>query len=538
MKFLIFIIISSMIILTIINNLLLKEHLDLNSYTNIYVNSIEKATKGLTDIAITQCNQANTDYNNLQTTVTNYINTINVTNINNIQNSINNNINSINNIVNTPITTYKLGAVSYYNPDLYNAEKVVGGLPNGVLNNINISLTNSSTSTAVNPYIQFIIKNYDNIELVSKLIYLTNVTTLNYTVTQGDSNASVSSYSVTFPIVIANNTALNILLSKNVYITNVVISANYQTTENTTLTLYDIQRYINTSATYQTALINYFNYNKGITGASFNLNEVTTSKIDSSQSLLITKLLTITDTQNTLLNQSVNYYNNANTQLNSFINIINSISNDFITFSNYLANINTNKQTLLSYITQINTQITTLSSYITTAQNVVINTTNYNDSTAIKNSLGSIYTSAQTDVDNALIAKNKAQSDLDTAIKNNLDAATIKNLRNILISATETYIQTYENLRFLLDPNNLVVDDSNTTEVTNLNTNLNKGKLVNIFLKYLTDNNIDVQNTKIFINLLNNTQSGIDNINNINNKLINTFKDAINNIIKNRNTTI
>jgi hypothetical protein len=169
MKFLIFIIISIVILLILVNNFILKEHLDLNSYANIYVSSVEKASKGLTENAVGQCNQSNDNYKILQTSI---IKLIDVSNLNNIQNTINTQINSISSIVNTPINTYKLGTSSYYNPDLSLTTKLIGGLPIGVLNNINVSLTNSSSTSTVNPIIQFIIKNYDNIQWVSKLIFL------------------------------------------------------------------------------------------------------------------------------------------------------------------------------------------------------------------------------------------------------------------------------------------------------------------------------------------------------------------------------
>ena len=532
MKFLIFIIISMIIISVIVNKFILKENLDLKSYTNIYINSIEKASKGLTENAVLQCNQSNNNYIALQT---NTIKLIDVSNLNNIQNTINTQINSISNIVNTPITTYKLGSPSYYNPDVSFSTKLVGGLPIGVLNNINISLTNSSSTNTDNPIIQFMIKNYDNNQWVSNLIFLNNIKSGSFTVTQGDSNAIVSSYSISLPIVISNNTSLSILLTSNVYLTDVVINANYQTTENTTLTLYDMQRYINTSATYQTSLINNFNYIQSIGERTFNLVEIRNSKISSEDSLLIKILIYLISTQNLLLNQSIEYYNNTNTKLNEFINAINNINTNFTNFNNNLANADKNKQDLLNYISQINTQITTLSTYIITAQNTVKNTTSYTDITSIKNALGSIYTSAQTDVDNALTLKNKAQSDLDTAIKNNASSAIIQDFRNKLISTTETYIQAYENLRFLLDPNNLTNDKSNTDEIINVNTNLNKIKLLNIFLKYFKDNNIDIQNT--FLKLLNNTDTVINNTSNLDNNIIDTFRNAINNIITNRNVT-
>jgi hypothetical protein len=533
MKFLIFIIISMIILSIIVNKFILKENLDLKSYANIYVNSVEKASKGLTENAVRQCNQSSDNYKILQTSINNYIKIIDVSNLNNTQNTINTQINSVNNIVNTPITNYKLGETSYYNPDLSLYIKLIGGLPIGVLNNINISLTNSSSTNIVNPIIQFIIKNYDNIQWISKLVSLDNIKSANFTITQGDSNASVSSYSIFLPIVIPDNTSLSILLSKNVYITNVVINANYQTTENTTLTLYDMQRYINTSATYQTSLINHFNYIKAITGSTFNLVEIRNSKISSDDSLLIKTLNYLISTQNILLNQSIIYYNNTNSKLNQFIFNINNINTNFINFNNNLTNADKNKQDLLNYISQINTQITTLSSYITSAQNAVKNTTSYTDTTSIKNALGSIYTSAQTDVDNALSSKNKAQSDLDSAIKTNASTAIIQDFRNKLISATEIYIQSYENLRFLLDPNNLTYDKSNTSEISNVNINLNKIKLLNIFLKYFKDNNIDIQNT--FLKLLNNTDTVINNTSNLDNNIINIFRNAINNIITNRN---
>lgn len=535
MKFLIFIIISMIIISVIVNKFILKENLDLKSYANIYVNSIEKASKGLTENAVLQCNQSNNNYNTLQTNINNYIKLIDVTNLNNIQNIINTQINAVNNIVNTPITTYKLGAVSYYNPDLSLSTKLIGGLPIGVLNNINITLTNSSSLDTDNPYIQFIIKNYDNIQWVSKLVFLNNIKSEIFRVAQGDSNASVSSYSISLPIVISDNTSLSILLSSNVYLTGVVINVNYQTTENTTLTLYDMQRYVNTSASYQTSLINNFNYIKAITGSTFNLDEIRNSKISSDESLLIKTLNYLINTQNILLNQSITYYNNTNSKLNEFINIINNINTNFTTFNSNLTNTDKNKQDLLNYINQINTQITTLSSYIISAQNAVKNTTSYTDATSIKNTLGSIYTIAQTDVDNALILKNKAQSNLDNAIKNKATSAVIQDFRNKLISATETYIQAYENLRFLLDPNNITNDKSNTDEIINVNTNLNKIKLLNIFLKYFKDNNIDIQNT--FLKLLNNTDKVINDTGKLDNNIINTFRNAINNIITNRNVT-
>ena len=536
MKFLIFIIISMIILSIIVNKCILKENLDLKSYANIYVNSVEKASKGLTDSAVLQCNKSSNNYKILQENINNY-QIFNTSIISNIQNTIKSQINSISNIVNTPIITYKLGTVSYYNPDLYTVVKFVGGLPIGVLNNINITLTNSSSSTTTNPLIQFLIKNYDNIQWVSKLILLNKVTSLNYTVTQGDSNASVSSYSITLPIVISSNTSLYILLSYNVYITDVVINVNYQKVENTTLTLYDMQKYINTSATYQTSLINHFNYIKAINNSTFNLEEIRNSKIDSSQSLFVTTLNYLVNTQNLLLKQSVDYYNIVNNKITEFINNINNINTDYTTFINYLPIIDTNKQQLTDYINQINIQKTELSSYIVTAQNAVKNTTSYTDITSIKNALGSIYINAQTDVDNALIAKNKAQSDLDNAIKNKQSSAVIQDFRNKLIIATETYIQSYENLRFLLDPNNLINDRSNTNEITNVNLNINKVKLLNIFLKYFKDNNIDIQNTQIFLKLLNKTDTVINNTTNLDNNIINNFRNIINNIITKRNVT-
>jgi len=522
-----------MIIISVITNkFILKENLDLKSYTNIYVNSIEKASKVLTEKAVLQCNQSNNNYITLQT---NIIKLIDVSNLNNIQNTINTQINSISSIINTPIITYKLGAVSYYNPDLILAERLVGSLPIGVLNNINILLTNSSSANTVNPIIQFIIKNYDNIQWVSKLILLNNIKSGSFTITQGDSNTSVSSYSISLPIVISDNTSLSILLTSNVYLTDVVVNTNYQTIENTNLTLYDMQRYINTSVIYQTSLINNFNYIKSIVGSTFNLVEIRNLKISSENSLLIKTLNYLISTQNLLLNQSIAYYNNTNTKLNEFINAINNININFTNFNSNLTNADKNKQDLLNYISQINTQITTLSSNIITAQNTVKNTTIYTDVTSIKNALGSIYTSAQTDVDNALTLKNKAQSDLDTAIRDNLSSTVIQDFRNKLISTTETYIQAYENLRFLLDPNNLTNDKSNTEEIINVNTNLNKIKLLNIFLKYFKDNNIDIQNT--FLKLLNNTDTVINNTSNLDNNIINIFRNAINNIITNRNVT-
>lgn len=252
--------------------------------------------------------------------------------------------------------------------------------------------------------------------------------------------------------------------------------------------------------------------------------------VNSTQSLLNTVLLPNAILEGNQLTTAIASYNSAVQSVNTIIDEYNKMRSDSSTYSVTETQLTGSKTSLNNLINSINANITSNNTATQAAQTSVTNTSNYSNTAAIQKAIGSTYTSAKTNLDNALTAKNNADAAVTQGTANNYSQSQMQPLLTNQQNANENYLQAYETVRFLLDPANLVNDTPNVSDVINLNNNLTQTQVLNTFLNYLKTNNIDVNNSQIFSKLL-------DNINNTSNS-INTLNLNINSVMQDISTSV
>jgi hypothetical protein len=528
MKIVLFIIISLFLFTYAIRscfNFKIKENLSLSSYADIYISSVKKATDALINDSTLQCNQSNINLLALQNTANGIFDKNNYQQvITGIIDNINNDSSIISNIDNV-YDTYSIGINNYKNSQNISNKINIGLIRAGTLTGITFSGNNSNPSIAINPSVQFIFV-YDNNTVWTSNIMRFSGNSINVLVKNGEDN-------IDLPIIIPNEYYLHIIFSANLSMINVNTNMLYQKNIDNNISIYNIKKFINTGKVYKNALINKFNFNKAVTLQTYSTKEIENSFINPTNSLLNKNLISNVGIQNILYEKTLEIYSTANITLFDFRRNLNIFTNNVTSLDTELKNLQTYRNSLYNLLVRLNEFIVNNNKSIIIARNAVKNTNNYTE-LDIKNALGSVYTQAQNDVDNALVLKNTAEKLLNDAIKSNSSSSIINDLKNDLNNRTEDYLKTYKNLRFLLNPNNLINDRSNTTEILKLNSNLDRTKLLSIFLQYFNDNNIDING--VFKNLNTSLSISINNLNNSNTNILDVFQKVtafiINNNIK------
>jgi hypothetical protein len=231
-----------------------------------------------------------------------------------------------------------------------------------------------------------------------------------------------------------------------------------------------------------------------------------------------TNLISLSNTTNTSYTNAVATYNTLNTDRNSATTIKTNISDTLL-------------PTLISYQTSLNNNLTLINNKINISTQIATDAYNYinvNDISTIQSVLGSIYTTAQTNLTSATSAKNTA----DNAVANDTT-----NNQQLLINqqiALVNYQEAYEMVRFLQNHAYVVTDLPNVDEIITINKNLSKAQAIYNFLSYFITNNLTqassyptlAVNTNSKIGLLNST------LTNINSKFVNTDSNVKTKLLK------
>ena len=221
-------------------------------------------------------------------------------------------------------------------------------------------------------------------------------------------------------------------------------------------------------------------------------------------------------------NYGVLTYNTVLDQINKINTYITSITSNLNTLNTFINNITSLKTNLTNLINNINNQINLYNIAVNIAQTAVNNSTNYIQSDIIT-ALGSIYTTAKTNYDNAIISQTNATN----ALKNNTNPSQTETLTINKNTADENVLQTNQTLRFLLNPSNLTSDINNIKDVIDLNSNIYKTNALNNFFKYFNDNNINFKNSNVFVDLYNNVNKSIVYINNTSTNINSIFQSVV-----------
>lgn len=241
---------------------------------------------------------------------------------------------------------------------------------------------------------------------------------------------------------------------------------------------------------WQSGLATYFNdvINTNYTNTFIN-NAGTASSLNT---VIVPNINTFIDYYNSIKSTSNTGYDKINSNYSLLPSTVTNIQN------NLLPILVTSKTTLTGLITTINTQISNCSTAKQNAQTVFTVISNYSNTSAIQNALGTAYATAQTNVTNTLNAQNTAITALQNGINNNLSPIQIQTLQTNLQQSIENYKQAYEYMRFLLDPANIINDITNIDQVISLNSNVNNANYLSTFLNYLVENNIKFENIDVF----------------------------------------
>ena len=268
--------------------------------------------------------------------------------------------------------------------------------------------------------------------------------------------------------------------------------SNIITSQTTLTTQMDIasQTSIVQLDSWQSGLSTYFNYviNTNYTNTFIN-NGGTASSLNTA---IVPNINTFVDYYNSIKSTSNTGYDKINSNYSLLPTTLNNIQN------NLLPILVSSKTTLDGLITTINTQISNCSTAKQNAQTIFDVISNYSNTSAIQTALGSVYTTAQTNVTNALNNQNTAITALQNGINNNLSPIQIQTLQTNLQQTIENYKQAYAYMRFLLDPSNIINDITNIDQVISLNSNVNNANYLTTFLNYLVENNIKFENIDIF----------------------------------------
>ena len=176
---------------------------------------------------------------------------------------------------------------------------------------------------------------------------------------------------------------------------------------------------------WQSGLATYFNdvINTKYTNTFIN-NGGTASSLNTA---IVPNINTFIDYYNSIKSTSNTGYDKINLNYSLLPTTVSNIQN------NLLPILVSCKTTLTGLITTINTQISNCSTANQNAQTVLNVISNYSNTSAIQTALGSVYTSAQTKVTNALNVQNTAITALQNGINNNLSAIQIQTLQSFYI---------------------------------------------------------------------------------------------------------
>ena len=231
-----------------------------------------------------------------------------------------------------------------------------------------------------------------------------------------------------------------------------------------------------------------------------------------------TNLINLSNTSNTSYTNAMTTYNILNSDQNSATTIKTNISSSLL-------------PTLISYQTSLNNNLTLINNEINISTQIATDAYNYvnsSDISTIQSVLGSIYSTAQTNLTSATSAKNTA----DAAVANDKT-----NNQQLLINqqiALNNYQEAYEMVRFLQNHAYVVTDLPIVDEIISINKNLSKAQAIYNFLSYFITHNLTQAST--YPTLAANTNARIGSLNstlnNINSKFTNTDANVKTKLLK------
>lgn len=289
------------------------------------------------------------------------------------------------------------------------------------------------------------------------------------------------------------------------------------------ISLTAIKNMVANCVNYKTNATNQLNTLKNITSSTYNIQTQNTYIRPESSTLNLSILPNVVLLNNLYL-LTMNTYDDINNMLIGVKSYIVDINNLLTSLKNTLSNVKNIQTNLNTSITNINNQLILLTTAQTLAQNAVNITSDYSKTTEIQNALGSVFTTAQNNLNTAIQNQTSAIKNLNDAITRKASQTEISNLTTVKNNAIEAYKQAYQMVRFLINPENLVNDISIVDENINLSSSLNKTNVLNTFLKYFVDNNI---RTSMFTSLSQMLNNSMKTINNTSDNITNVYKQII-----------